>query len=136
MSVVEYASVGDVPFLCRAHPKASESMLADQVERREVLVARVNDQIVGWLRFVHFWDTLPLMRELHVLGPHRGCGIGRALVEFWEGEMRCRGHTKVMTSTMSSETAQGFYRKLGYTDVGGFVLPGEALELMLYKSLA
>ncbi|NLV92595.1 MAG: GNAT family N-acetyltransferase, partial [Firmicutes bacterium] len=41
----------------------------------------------------------------------------------------------VMTSTQADEEGQHFYRKLGYRDIGGFVLPGEPLELIMIKEL-
>ena len=49
--------------------------------------------------------------------------------------MRAAGHPLVMTSTQANEDAQSFYRRLGYEDVGGFLLPGEAYELILVKAL-
>ena len=49
--------------------------------------------------------------------------------------MRAEGYSLVMTSTLSNETAQHFYRKLGYTDAGGLLLEGEPLELVLVKKL-
>ena len=57
----------------------------------------------------------------------------------WENEMRGRGYDLVMTSTQADETAQHFYRKLGYQDIGGFVLPfpghEQPTELILAKEL-
>ncbi len=77
------------------------------------------------------------MNMLFVLQPYRGQGIGRQLVTFWEGEMKRFGHRQVLTSTQANESAQHFYRKLGYADVGQFVLPGEpGPELLLHRSLA
>lgn len=49
--------------------------------------------------------------------------------------MREYGAEVVLTSTQADETAQHLYRKRGYRDIGGFVLPGEPLELMLLKQL-
>ena len=135
MAVVEFATHDDVAFLCQADARNSKITIAEQVARQEIIVARLDGEVVGWLRLAYFWDSLPFMKDLHVVESHRGQGIGTAIVTFWEDQMRQRGHNRVMTSTMSSETAQHFYRKLGYTDVGGFVLPGEPLELMLWKRL-
>ena len=57
----------------------------------------------------------------------------------WEREMAALGHDMVMTSTQSDETAQHFYRKLGYRDSGGFTtdIPGheQPLELIFIKGL-
>lgn len=40
-----------------------------------------------------------------------------------------------MTSTQSDETAQHFYRKLGYVDAGALLLQDEPLEIILTKAL-
>ncbi len=71
---------------------------------------------------------------LFVVERYRARGIGRSLVDFWEKAMLERHHRVLLTSTLSSETSQHFYRKLGYTDIGGFTLPGEPLELLLMKT--
>ena len=49
--------------------------------------------------------------------------------------MRQYGYTLDMTSTLSNETAQHFYRKLDYIDSGALLLPGEALEIIFTKQL-
>ena len=45
------------------------------------------------------------------------------------------GFQRVLTSTLSSENAQFFYRKNGYVDCGSLLLPGEPLEIILRKEL-
>ena len=49
--------------------------------------------------------------------------------------MQQRDNNQIMTSTLSDETAQHFYRKLQYQDCGSLMLPGEALEIFFLKSL-
>ena len=60
-------------------------------------------------------------------------------MRYWEDEMRRQNHGMVMTSTQSDETAQHFYRKLGYRDAGCLLLdlPGYAqpTELFFAKPL-
>ena len=57
----------------------------------------------------------------------------------WEQDMRGSGFEMVLTSTRVDEEAQHFYRKLGYTDCGGFVIdiPGheQPMELFLVKGI-
>ena len=132
--VIEHASRDDLGFLIQSdlHIRDMEA----KVFRREVLVARLNGPPVGWLRFNCFWDTIPFMNMLFVLAPYRGQSIGTRLVKFWEAEMLSLGYHEVLTSTQANETAQHFYRKLGYIDVGGFLLPSEHdEELLLHKTL-
>lgn len=65
----------------------------------------------------------------------RGRGLGARLIAFWEDEMRGSGHDLVMTSTLSNERAQHLYRKLGYEDCGGLLMPDEPLEILFLKRL-
>jgi GNAT superfamily N-acetyltransferase len=99
----------------------------------EVLVVWCDGAVAGWLRYGYFWDAIPFMNLLYLLEPHRRRGLGTRLVTAWEAAMQSKGYRQVMTSTLSNESAQHFYRKLGYRDLGGFVLPGEALERELAR---
>ena len=114
-----------------------ESELAAIVERRRVLLAEDGDEdgIVGWLRWGLFWDEVPFMNLLYVDEPRRGNGVGRLLVSEWERACGREGHTTVLTSTVSAESAQHFYRKLGYRDAGCLLLPGESAELFFIKQI-
>ena len=49
--------------------------------------------------------------------------------------MKEKGYDDVLTSTLSNEEAQHFYRKLGYKDIGGFVYSNEPLEIVFQKEL-
>jgi GNAT superfamily N-acetyltransferase len=75
------------------------------------------------------------MNMLFVLEAARGQGIGTKLVAVWEARMREVGCPRIMTSTQANESAQHFYRKLGYVDAGTLLLPGEPLEIVLIKDL-
>jgi len=114
-----------------------ESELAAIVERSRVLLAEDGDEdgIVGWLRWGLFWDEVPFMNLLYVDEPRRGNGVGRLLVSEWERACGREGHTTVLTSTVSAESAQHFYRKLGYRDAGCLLLPGESAELFFIKQI-
>lgn len=100
-----------------------------------VLLAEEGGAFAGWLRWNLFWDNTPFMNLLFLLEPYRGHGYGKEMVAFWEKQMREAGYKRVLTSTLSSEGAQHFYRKLGYADCGALLLPGEPLEIFLTKEL-
>ncbi|HOQ15965.1 MAG TPA: GNAT family N-acetyltransferase [Defluviitaleaceae bacterium] len=76
------------------------------------------------------------MNMLYIIDGYRGKGIGKKLVSYWEEKMRQEGYHYLMTSTLANEEAQHFYRKLGYKDIGGFLMPNEPLEIMLIKVLS
>lgn len=94
----------------------------------------------GLLRYGLFWDNTPFCNLLFVAPDCQKRGYGKLLMEYWEKDMRQQGYGMVMVSTQADETAQHFYRKLGYKDCGGFVLdiPGyeQPMELFFVKALA
>ena len=113
---------------------------ADELKRcisdQRVLVLEESGAFAGWLRFNLFWDEIPFMNMLYILSPYRGKGFAAQLTHHWEAEMSARGYKRVMTSTLSNEQAQFFYRKNGYRDCGCLLLPQEPLEIILLKELA
>ena len=84
---------------------------------------------------VTFWDNIPFMNMLYLNESYRNKGIGKELVRFWETEMKKKGYNLVMTSTLSNEQAQHFYRKLGYKDSGSLLLENEPLEIIFTKRI-
>ncbi len=122
-------------YLSRQDNHVTGEMLIRKVEQRKVLLAFINNEIAGLLRFGFFWDMIPFMNLLIVEEAVRLQGVGRALVSFWEQEMRKQGYMRVMTSTRADEQAQFFYRKLGYRECGCLLLPDEVLEIMLVREL-
>jgi ribosomal protein S18 acetylase RimI-like enzyme len=130
------ASTADLSFLGNVDAHVSFETLVDLVSMGRVMVVEVDEDTVGFLRWGLFWDQIPFMNLLWVLPDWRGQGIGRTLVEAWEQSQLAAGHDLVLTSTMSNERSQHFYRRLGYVDTGALLLPHEPAELILRKPLA
>jgi GNAT superfamily N-acetyltransferase len=130
------ASTGDLPFLADVDPHVSPETLADLVSMGRVMVAAVDGDAVGFLRWGLFWDQIPFMNLLWVLPDWRGQGVGTTLVEAWEKFQLTAGHDLVLTSTLSNERSQHFYRRLGYVDSGALLLPDKPTELIFHKPLA
>jgi len=40
-------------------------MLEKKIIEKEVITIRVDDNLVGWLRFNYFWDNIPFMTMLY-----------------------------------------------------------------------
>ncbi len=132
---IRYACEADLGVLAAHDHHIAREELAESIRRQRVLVMREGEEFVGWLRFNLFWDNTPFMNMLYLLEGRRGQGLGGQLIAFWEREMKARGYTEVLTSTQSNEEAQHFYRKHGYVDCGGLLLPGEPLEIFFIKKL-
>lgn len=133
--MIRFAEKTDLSALTSLDKHVSTDELKRIIECRRVLVAESNGMIAGWLRFGLFWDNLPFMNMLYIVEKERGNRYGTALCDFWENEMRSAGFDIVLTSTLSNELAQHFYRKRGYRDCGSLILPQEPLEIILMKEL-
>jgi len=132
---IEYATGDDLMLVTARHKGATSELLERRIAAKEVIVARAGGDIVGLLTYIVIWDVVPFINVLSVVEERRRQGIGRRLVGFFECEMAAAGEKTIMTSSMSSEDGQHFWRKMGYKDVGG-VLPADApLEVFFRKDL-
>ena len=109
------------------------------INENSAWILQIGQTPAGIMRWNLFWDEIPFLNLILLLPEYRRKGYGGMMMRAWEGEMKSRGFSLVMTSTQADEDAQHFYRRLGYHDIGGFVLsePGfeQPMELMLCKHL-
>ena len=131
---IRKAAISDFDWLETHDHHISASMLAKKIRDEEIYVV-IEGENIGWLRYGWFWDSIPFMNQIFVLEGYRKKGVGKTLVEYWEEEMRRKGYQTVFTSTQANECAQHFYRKMGYIDMGSFIVPQEAMEIMLMKNV-
>ncbi|ABS40985.1 GNAT family N-acetyltransferase [Clostridium botulinum] len=133
---IEYASELDFQFILDNDRHVSKQLIKNKLKEKEIIIEKDQDnKIIGWLRYSYFWDNTPFMNMLYINENYRNKGIGKKLVEFWETEMKSKGYELVMTSTLSNEQAQHFYRKLRYKDAGSLLLDDEPLEIIFTKSI-
>lgn len=109
--------------------------LESAVSLGRVIVVEDSGTFIGWLRWNLLWDNTPFMNMLFILEQYRSCGYGRTMIAYWEKQMKTKGYDLVMTSSLSNEPAQYFYRKLNYVDSGALLLPGEPLEIIFVKKI-
>ncbi len=85
-----YASQKDFKWLSDAEKghEITSTMLKRKIQDKEVLLVKADNKLIGWLRFGFFWDEVPFMNMLGLDKEHRGKGIGKKLVRFWEAEMK------------------------------------------------
>ena len=139
MTEIRYVQAEDRAFWYSLDKHLPQSEFDEKVRSKRGYVLSENGKPVGLLRYNLFWDNTPFCTMLYVDPCFQGKGYGKALMEHWEGDMKSLGYGMVMTSTQSDETAQHFYRKLGYKDGGGFVVDikgyEQPLEIVFLKAI-
>jgi ribosomal protein S18 acetylase RimI-like enzyme len=131
--IIRTASPDDAPSLARLLEAFNgPPVSAEQAHTRllaihgveTVLVAEIEGEAVGFasLRLIPYLsDDAPYaeLTELYVADTHRRRGIGHALLERAEALARERGAAEIILLTgQTNETAQAFYRSLGYGEYG------------------
>lgn len=133
--LIRTATVNDIKILREYDKHIDGQELENSVRQNHIYVVEEQKELIGWLRYNLFWDSIPFMNMLYLLDAYRGKGIGKQLVGYWENQMKDLNYKMVMTSTQSNEYAQHFYNKLGYKTIGGFLLKNDPFELILSKEL-
>lgn len=134
MVTIRYLEDSDRSFWFSLDRHLPETEFENKVKTKRGYVLLVDRQPVGLLRYNLFWDNIPFCTMLYVDKNYQKKGYGTQLLTHWENDMKRQGYGIVLTSTQADETAQHFYRKLGYKDCGGFVIdvPGYAQPMEIF----
>ena len=135
MIEIRYLKDSDKKFWYSLDRHLPETEFAGKVRTKTGYVLLSDGEVAGLLRYNLFWDNTPFCTMLFVDEKYRGQGFGTRLMRYWENDMKTRGYKTVLTSTQSDETAQHFYRKLGYSDCGCLLLDLQAAEIFFSKTL-
>ncbi|MRN55421.1 GNAT family N-acetyltransferase [Paenibacillus monticola] len=133
---IDWATERDYNYLVERDHHLLERLIMSKINAKEIYILReAEDSNIGFMRYSYFWDNTPFMNLIWIDELYRGKGIGEQVVTFWAKEMKQQGCELLMTSTLATEDAQHFYRKLGFKDAGCLLLDNEPLEIILTKSI-
>ncbi len=125
---IRYAEKADKEFWFSLDRHLPQAEFDRKIRDNMGYIITEGDKPVGLLRYNLFWDNTPFCSMLYIDPAYQGKGYGKALLSYWESDMKRTGYGMVMTSTQVDEVAQHFYRKNGYKDAGGFVINIPAYE--------
>lgn len=115
---VRPARQGDLAFVSQ-DGYTTPGVIRRKIEQREILVGEVGGEPAGYLRFEFLWSIQPYLALIHVLDGYRGMGLGRALLEHLENELRSGGHEALFSSSQVDEAEpQGWHRHMGFEECG------------------
>jgi GNAT superfamily N-acetyltransferase len=129
--VAHGASVSFMSPLTQARAEAFWTEVAESVGRRErvLLVATVNERVVGTVQVVHAGpENQPHRADVAKMLVHSGArqrGIGAALMQAAEAAARTLGKTLLVLDTVTGGDAERLYARLGWIPVG--IVPNYAL---------
>ncbi|MDE6210171.1 MAG: GNAT family N-acetyltransferase [Lachnospiraceae bacterium] len=136
---IRYVEKNDKEFWFRLDRHLSQVEFEKKIRDKMGYILLENDKPIALLRYNLFWDNTPFCTMLFVDWENQGKGYGKALMSFWEKDMKEAGYGMIMTSTQVDEEAQHFYRKLGYKDAGAVVINipkyEQPMEMIMIKEI-
>ena len=105
---------------------------------REVYVARVGDEVVGFIVLIMRGALVGYIQTVGVVPQWRNKGIGSRLLKFAEDLIFNQAPNAFMCVSSFNKKAQELYKRLGYETIGelkDYIVPGHS-EILLRKSIA
>lgn len=93
-----------------------------EVSGHQVFVAEMNQELVGFIYFIHERDCV-VIEEVDIVKQYQGRGIGKALVKRVERLAKDKGVKYLTTGTAINSEGKpwkgyGFWMRMGYADAG------------------
>ena len=135
--VVRFATLADLDFVQQDGYVPAEAVKR-KIEWREVMVAELDNTLVGYLRIEYLWSRVPYIELIFVVPEHRKQGVGTAMLHFVESFLRDKGHDVLYSSSQADEPEpQEWHCTMGFEECGsiaGINQDGIA-ELFFHKRL-
>lgn len=132
---IRYSRVKDLNFLLSIDKHIKKDKYIEKIKNNESILTSLNNENIWFLRFNYFWDEIPFLNLIFIKEKYRGKWFWKKILDFWELEMKELWYKKVMTSSLSNEKAQNFYRKNWYKDIWWFIINNEPNELLFLKEI-
>ena len=124
---VRYATEKDYNWLClRDSRYVDTSWIKRCLDHQEYIIAvdeagkiEPKGTALGYIRFSLFWGKIPYLDMIRVIEGHQRRGIGHAMFQFWQNEMKHKNHKILMTSSLQDELEpQTWHWKNGFRESG------------------
>lgn len=92
--------------------------LVKAIQRRWVLVAEDNGQLIGFANYRHRQDQQTTLYEICITEDYRGNGAGKALLDALVEESHRLGKTVIRLKCPADNKANDFYNSLKFVRVG------------------
>lgn len=77
------------------------------------------DRVVGLVRFVILWTTVPFLELIFIEEAQRGKGYSRRLLDFLTEHLKREGYLALLSSSQTDEPApQGWHGHMGFRSNG------------------
>ena len=112
--------------------------MQEKIQRKLVLLAFLNEDCVGYLRWDWFWNRLPYLCLIKVKESNRGKGESTELLSFWEEHLIEQNFEYCLSSSQENEpSAVKWHLSKGFNEIGRLETLNKdgSVEIFLRKEL-
>ncbi len=96
-----------------------EDIIMDKINKREIFLAEMDGQRVGYLRLDYFSSVIPFMGLIYVKKDMQKKGIGKTLLAYVEEYLRTNGYHTLLSSSEGDEPdPQNWHKHMGFKEFG------------------
>lgn len=114
----EHSDIDDIKRIADAHRNelgfVRRPTLIEAIDRSEILIAKRNGNIIGFVEYRHRRDDQTTLYNIAVFPEYRRLGVGRKLVQSLVTEARKRNKQYISLKCPEDLTANQFYEVLGF----------------------
>ena len=95
------------------------SIIKNKIDMKEVIVAELNNEVIGCLKIEYIWTHLPFISYIVIRKDFRSSGIVKSMISFLEKHLREDGQSTLLSSKMTDAVnPQKWHLKIGFIECG------------------
>ena len=120
-NIIDFAKKQDEHFLIN-NSKLNSEGFNRKFEHHEILIAKINNQSVGYLVYDYLWHHIPFISFIWVDDKYRKIGIGGALLDYLEKFLITKGYNDLFSSSEeNAKEAKAWHRHMDFKDCGSIL---------------
>ena len=116
---IRFAEMYDLDSCVELDLHKNTDIIKNKITMNEVIVAEVNNEVIGCLKIEYIWTHLPFISYIVIRKDFRSSGIGKSMLSFLEKHLREDGQSTLLSSTMTDAVnPQKWHLKMGFIGCG------------------
>lgn len=116
---IRFATLNDLDDCIELDLHKNTATIKNKISINEVIVAELNNTIIGCLKIEYIWTHLPFISYIVVKDDFRNSGVGYKMLYFLENYLKTNNQTILLSSTMTDAiNSQKWHLKMGFIECG------------------
>ncbi|WP_158602158.1 GNAT family N-acetyltransferase [Cohnella endophytica] len=116
---VGFATLNEISDIAEWDQALSSAQILWKLQHNEIIIARKDERIVGFIRLEYLWSKYPYIGLIRVERDRQRQGVGKQLLAFAENHLASRGLNRLYSSSQVDEAEpQQWHRHVGFKECG------------------